>query len=131
MNYEMPEAIPPGDSVDVHMKIANDQWKKDPAIGAFMSWFYYKVRNHGPWDYKQQDHAWEDYGNFHYGAVGRAGQLPTQILLRAAGFAQRNAGTQSTKVDWGKWYWRPPYGDDPTDQYWIEQGIEYAKSKGY
>lgn len=32
MNYEMPEVIPPGASVDVHMKLANDQWKKDPAM---------------------------------------------------------------------------------------------------
>lgn len=48
MNYEMPEAIPPGVSVDVHMKLANDQWKKAPAIGAFMSWFYkYVTMVHG------------------------------------------------------------------------------------
>jgi hypothetical protein len=24
----------------------------------------------------------------------------------------------------------PPYGDDPIDQYWIQRGIDYAKSGG-
>jgi hypothetical protein len=42
-----------------------------------------------------------------------------------------SANTQSADKDWGAWYWRPPFGDDPKDQYWIMQGIEYAKSKGY
>lgn len=96
-----------------------------------MSGLYHKVRNRGPWDFKQLSPVYENFGNFHYGAVGRAGQLSDQILLRAAGFAQQRAGTQSTEVDWGNWYWLPPYGDDPADQYWITQGIEYAKSKGY
>ncbi|MEX6677850.1 polymorphic toxin type 44 domain-containing protein [Pseudomonas sp. W2Oct36] len=131
MSFELPQAMPRHVNVDVNIKLANEQWRKDPAIGAFMSWFYYKVRNGGPWDFKQKHPEWENFGNFHYGAVGRGGQLPDQILLRAAGFAQQDAGTQSTEEDWGVWYWRAPYGDDPKDQYWIMQGIEYAKSKGY
>ncbi|WP_054987424.1 polymorphic toxin type 44 domain-containing protein [Pseudomonas syringae group genomosp. 7] len=129
MNYEIPAFIPPGVNVDVHMKLANDQWKKDPSTGAFMSWFHYKVRNKGPWDYKQKHPEWEDFGNFHYSAVGTAGQLTEQLLLRAAGFAQGEAKTR--KYKWGHWFWLPPYGDDPKDQKWIKMGILYAKSKGY
>jgi len=113
------------------MKIANDQWNRDPATGAFMHWFYYKVRNRSPWDYKQQNPAWEDFGNFHYGAVGTAGQLSEQLLLRAAGYAQKQAKTQKIDHNWGYWFWLPPYGDDPKDQKWIKMGILYAKSKGY
>jgi hypothetical protein len=25
----------------------------------------------------------------------------------------------------GSWYGGAPYGDDPSDQYWIEKGIDY------
>ena len=45
MNFELPKAMPPQVNVDLNIKLANEQWRKDPAIGAFMSWFYYKVRN--------------------------------------------------------------------------------------
>jgi hypothetical protein len=31
----------------------------------------------------------------------------------------------------GAWYGRPPYGDDPHDQFWIKQGIDYAREQGY
>lgn len=32
---------------------------------------------------------------------------------------------------WGKWHERPPYGDDPTDQRNIREGIDYAIENGY
>lgn len=92
-------------------------------------WFYQQVRNGGPWDFKQQSTSFENFGNFHYGAVGHAGGIPEEILLRAAGCAQMVAGT--SPPEYGYCWWLPPYGDDDNDQYWIQQGIEYAKSKGY
>jgi hypothetical protein len=131
LNYEFPAIIPPGVNTDVHMKITSDQWKRDPATGAFMSWFYLKVRNRSAWDYKQQNPEWENFGNFHYGAVGTAGQLSEQLVLRAAGYAQAQAKTQAENHKWGYWFWLPPYGDDIKDQRWIKMGILYAKSRGY
>jgi hypothetical protein len=131
MSLLIPKDIPPGIDVDVHMKMASDQWDLNPDHAAFMIWFYYKVRNHGPWDYKQLHKDYENFGNFHYGAVGQAGQLPDQILLRAAGFAQRVAKTQDPEVDWGHWLWREPYGDDPRDVIWVNRGIRYAEIKGF
>ncbi|WP_285353180.1 polymorphic toxin type 44 domain-containing protein [Pseudomonas sp. ME-P-057] len=131
MSFELPKSKPPAVNLDVNMKIANNQWRRSFSVVTFMTWFYQQVRNRGPWDFKQKHPEWENFGNFHYGAVGRGGQLSDQILLRAAGFAQNSASTQSAEEDWGAWYWRPPFGDDPKDQYWIMQGIEYAKSKGY
>ncbi|MCL1127395.1 polymorphic toxin type 44 domain-containing protein [Shewanella surugensis] len=93
-------------------------------------WFYEKVRNKGPWDFKKNgNRQFEDFGNFHYGAVGYAGGIPESVLLRAAGFAQSQAGT--AKDHWGGWYQSAPFGDDPKDQTWIRKGIEYAKSRGY
>jgi hypothetical protein len=131
MNLLMPKVTPDGINVDVHMKLASDQWDLHPDHAAFMIWFYYKVCNHGPWDFKQYNSDYEDFGNFHYGAVGTAGRLPEQILLRAAGYAQARAGTQDPEVDWGHWAWHDPYGDDPKDQKWIRKGIRYAEINGY
>lgn len=93
-------------------------------------WFYQKVRNKGPWDYKQHDFAMADFGNFNYGLTGLVAGIPENILHRGGGFAQWRAGT-SDAVRWGYWYDMPPYGDDPNDQFWIKQGIVYAKKRGY
>lgn len=35
-----------------------------------LSWFYSQVKNRGPWDFKQRGPQYENFGNFHYGAVG-------------------------------------------------------------
>lgn len=91
--------------------------------------FYTKVRNGGEWDYKQRGRQFEEIGNFNYGATGTAAGIPEQILLRAAGAAQNQAGT--SEADFGKWWKETPYGDDRVDQVWIKAGIEYANSKGY
>jgi len=46
-----------------------------------------RVRLGGPWDFKQQGGQYEDFGNYHYGAVGAALGLPELVLRRAgAGF---------------------------------------------
>lgn len=92
-------------------------------------WFYQKVRNGGPWDYKQFDPYWAEFGNFNFGATGTAAGIPAEILLMGAGYAQSSAGT--SKPIWGKWYEEPPYGDDPADQRAIREGIEYAIQDGY
>lgn len=93
-------------------------------------WFYQKVRNHGPWDYKQKNRLWANFGNFNYGATGTVAGIPEDILLMGAGFAQSWAGT-SKPAKWGHWYGKPPYGDDPDDQRAIREGIEYAHQCGF
>lgn len=92
-------------------------------------WFYQKVRSHGPWDYKQKSPALQNFGNFNYGAAGFAAGIPEDTLYMGAGLAQGQAGT--SRPTWGAWYGKPPYGDDPRDQYWIKQGIDYARQHGY
>jgi len=96
---------------------------------ADLHWFYNQVRNGGPWDFKQLGAQFEDFGNFHYGAVGTALGLSRQLLLRAAGWAQTQAGT--TLSTFGNWLENAPYGDAPTDQIFIKNGIEFASRKGY
>jgi hypothetical protein len=44
-------------------------------------WFYQKVRNHGPWDYKAYDPYWAAFGNFNFGAAGTAAGIPATTLL--------------------------------------------------
>ncbi|CAM4335950.1 MULTISPECIES: polymorphic toxin type 44 domain-containing protein [Lelliottia] len=92
-------------------------------------WFYQMVRNHGPWDYKQQSHTLQNFGNFNFGAAGFSAGIPANTLLIGAGWAQSHAKT--SRPNWGAWYGRPPYGDDPHDQFWIKQGIDYALENGY
>jgi len=70
-----------------------------------------------------------DFGNFNYGAMGAAMGIPQSILLRAAGYAQGQAGTSSQK--WGNWKGGPPYGDDPNDQVQIKAGINYYQAGCY
>lgn len=121
---------PPGVSLNTNMAIAFHKKNALKAGSAFMySWFYTQVRNGGPWDYKQISIEYEAFGNFHYGAVGIAGGFSEEVLLRAAGLAQSRAGTD--KDEFGRWWGSAPFGDDPIDQYWINEGIRYARFRNY
>lgn len=86
-------------------------------------WFYNQVRNKGPWDYKQQDSSFQDFGNFNFGATGTALGIPSEVLQRGAGWAQQQAGTSNPA--WGGPSGSYPYGDDPDDNWQIRQGIKY------
>lgn len=122
-----PPLAPKG--VDIDANIAEAQ-------GAFSPWWFRgQVQNGGPWDFKQKGSSYEDFGNFHYGAVGAAFGFPDSVLLNEAGRAQNAAGTSLTiwgspgphlLPSWGT----GSYGDDPTDQYWILQGIDYYNNTG-
>lgn len=118
---------PEGVSVDANMKMVREKFGVIAGANDYY-WFYEQVKNKGPWDFKQKG-SFEEYGNFHYGAVGYAGGIPENLLLRAAGCAQSKAGTSTDA--WGSCWGDAPYGDDPSDQHYISLGIEYAKNKGY
>ena len=102
---------------------------RNMALPSTYFWFYRMVRNKGRWDYKQFNPSFANFGNFNFGATGTAAGIPGNILLMGAGWAQSHAGTSQT--EWGRWYQKPPYGDDPTDQRFIREGIEYARQQGY
>jgi hypothetical protein len=112
---------PPG--VDINKNI-------EEARGKDILWFRDQVRNKGPWDYKQQGPQYRNFGNYNYGATGRALGLSERFLLREAGRAQQAAGT--SRPGWGDPGSRlnpfggtGSYGDDPVDQHWIGQGFGY------
>lgn len=102
---------------------------RDMATPQIYYWFYQKVRNGAEWDYKQKMPGMANFGNFNYGAAGYAAGIPEKTLYMGAGFAQSRAGT--SKPEWGAWYGKFPYGDDPHDQFWIKQGVDYAKRHGF
>lgn len=114
-----PPPSPPGASVCENMKDAKDHYNP--------KWYYDQVRNKGPWDYKQQGSQYQDFGNFNYGATGSAFGWPDTVLERMAGWAQQQAGT--SKPEWNSPYGSAPYGDDPSDQEQIRNGIEFARCK--
>jgi hypothetical protein len=76
---------PPGVNVDANIAQAENH-KED------YFWFYSQVRNKGPWDYKQLGKDYADFGNFNYGATGRAAGFSEGTLLRMAGWARFKPG---------------------------------------
>jgi hypothetical protein len=127
----MPIPLSPADvSVDQNMYLARASgMKRNMATPNTYYWFYQQVRNKGPWDYKQRDRKYAEFGNFNYGATGYAAGIPEEVLLRLAGCAQQRAGTSD--LAWDRCWGKPPYGDDPGDQRWIQEGIRHAKTRGY
>ncbi len=132
------QAIPPTSGIpvapagaDVDANIKEAQEHKWNAL-----WFREKVRNNregreGSWDYKQAGEAYQDFGNFNFGATGKALGIPEDILLKQAGHAQVAAGTSKPEwgepATWGILGGTAPFGDDPDDQAMIKKGIDYYK----
>ena len=85
----------------------------------------------------------EDVGNYNFGVVANSYGIPEQIALKGAGYYQIYSGTSSPNWIVGKLMeistmtpsgiistsrehiMLAPYGDDPKDQYWIQQGYKY------
>ena len=100
-------------------------------------WFIAQVQNNGPWDYKQYGRAYEDFGNFNYGATGAAAGFSDDTLLRAAGWAQTRGGNVDPNFGVPTGPLRAylgiggvaPYGDDPRDQAMIAAGIKHYRGR--
>jgi len=98
-------------------------------------WFRSQVKNKGPWDYKQFNRGYQDFGNYNYGRTGAAMGLVTGFLLGQAGRAQQAAGT--SKPEWGSPGFlgigdlggTGSYGDDPRDQEMIKRGISDQRNE--
>jgi hypothetical protein len=101
-------------------------------------WFRNQVIDGGPWDYKPTwaNRAFENFGNFNYGATGTAMFLSPRFLKREAG--RNQVENNRSKPEWGSpgsrwnpWGGSGSYGDDPVDQWWIEQGVRFAENRGF
>src|SRR4051794_11107625 len=107
-------------------------------VAGVHGWFYFKVRNGGAWDLKNnvykkykttgvdiggRHYANDMPGNFHYGFVGRAAGFPTAELNWIAGKAQKRAGTSRPEFEY-------TFGDDPEDYEFIRLGAKLYDSSG-
>jgi hypothetical protein len=66
-----------------------------------------------------------EFANFNFGLTGLTAGHNAETLLRIGGWAQGKSGL--TRKEWGYWYADAPYGDDPSEQIYIDQGFEYYK----
>jgi len=117
---------PPGVSVDANIAETRRLSRLAPEA-ALVDWVN-KVREGGQWDYKRLEPvgAYEEFGNFNYGATGRALGFPREVLLRAAGFVQVLESFRTGRPHGpGSPFGDPPYGDFPEDQAPILRGTEY------
>lgn len=95
-----------------------------------MTWFFDQVKAGGPWDYKAgQQNQYEEFGNFHYGAIGASIGIPQGVLDIGAG-AQQYYG-DNYDPDFGTPWTGYPWGDDPNDQTQINEGVEWAGENGF
>lgn len=112
-------------------------------IAAHALWFYNQVKGGGDWDFKLRDKQsidrgqrskFEAFGNFAYGAAGRAAGFSADQLYRLAGHFQTDprgtggipAGIFDSLLGRGG---KAPYGDEWTDFDKITQGIKYFRKK--
>lgn len=86
--------------------------------------FYKQIDTDGPWDFKKINFKlYENYGNFHFGAVAAAFGVPEGIALRGAGLKQRIDNPDRPQP--GNPLWEAPYWDDPRDQEMIKRGYRF------
>ena len=105
-------------------------------------WMYNNFKTGDKYDTKHGDPDKEHAGNFNYGAMGRAAGLSEQELERFAGAYQKYGESVRDILNWqipdkltGSTYrsefggpmdiGRSSYGDDPVDQVYIREGIEW------
>lgn len=84
-----------------------------------LPWFKSQVQTGGPWDYKQRDERFENFGNYAFGYAGTRQQIPPGLLHLGAGFEQLKRHT--SQIGYARsWF------DDPKDVFWINRGISDA-----
>jgi RHS repeat-associated protein len=126
VRYNDPFGLRPPPQIPPNVDICDDieEAKKLGSVG-----FYDKVKSGGDWDFKKDGKQYEDYGNYHYGVVGRAAGWAAGTLQRAAGAYQIYSGRSPSGSSWP--LGDPPYGDDFIDHAWINQGMKDYDSGYY
>ena len=81
------------------------------------------------WDFKAQNSAWDNFGNFHYGYVGSGIGYSPQTLMRAAGYIYWR-DHPATRGQFGDPYkGTGNYGEPPDKAGMIQKGMD-AQKKG-
>ena len=116
---QVPVVVPSKVNVPSNMREA---WKW-VSIGQLIA----KVSNKSDWDFKQKGYFLQDFGNWHFGVITKVMGLPRPIPEIGAGVAQMLAGTSSEITFNLTALLKPPYGDDPRDNTWINQGYFFTE----
>jgi hypothetical protein len=87
------------------------------------------MRNSGAWNYKDTfGPSWKDAGDYNFGVISAALQVPEWFALRFAGWYAELHGAHVD--EWGHWYdWSGSFGHDPHAQEKIKEGYEYYRNK--
>ncbi len=148
-NFNFAGSVPSNASIQNNIKLALD-YKATHTPYETAIWFKSMVQNNGKWDYKQKDSAYEDFGNFNYGVIGKALGFSEPVILAAAGGAQFVSDHGALKIAVGgktyeilsksNTFYATGFADlinifgtfdDPKDQIQISKGIQAAKESGY
>jgi RHS repeat-associated protein len=118
----------------------NVQEAREMGIGDIAE-FYDKAKTGGKWDIKRlcpssvtsERVPCQNFGNYHFGAVAAAAGVPLELVTTSAGFYQVSGG--GSRIEWifipPFPLTQPPYGDDPTDNFFITMGWNgYQKAVG-
>jgi Ca2+-binding RTX toxin-like protein len=137
-NYGFTGDVPPGVSVSDNVARAKEYQKTHTSEETF-NWFFDTVKNNSDghlsqdlsMDYKQIDSRYENFGNFNYGAIGKALGYSDAMLLYGAGWAQGKADGLSGVEAMKRALLDPSYkGDNAQDQVMIATGILGAEIRG-
>lgn len=84
----------------------------------------------GVMDYKQYGTQYDPYGNYTYGAVGRAAGYPSSTLMRMSGWAHYKFDL-GLPANLGRALGEnpPPYWDNATDRGNISAGAQYYDNR--
>lgn len=89
-----------------------------------IQWWVNQVKTFGPWDYKNQRPglmAWDDFGNFNYGATGAVLGFPLRTLEAGAVYAR-------LKIRPFAQLWNYGLGNDPRKNEMIREGMQYRQN---
>jgi hypothetical protein len=145
-NYGFTGPVPEGVSIEENI-IRVQEYQKTHTPKETHDWFIETFRNnkdgHLPasesMDYKQIDPKYADFGNFNYGVITQALNIPESVALFGAGYAQGQAGKSPaseeklTPIEATIAALRDPtnnFNDHPEDQIQIKAGIIAANEAG-
>ena len=138
MGLEPPENVPPNidylKNIDEAEYIGHLMKNSSTTLTGSLK-FYNAVRTGGIWDYKKGGRIeYEPFGNYHFGVVSAAADIPEFVGKLGAGLYQAltdyKIGSKDLEgidgvieglknIQWHNW---KDYFDDPRDQRWIEEG---------
>jgi hypothetical protein len=125
--FARPTELPPGESIEANLRRVVPERGSVSAAGTRDA--VNLMRNSGAWNYKDTfGRSWKDAGDFNFGVISAALEVPEWFALLFAGWYAEYHGTHID--EWGHWYnWSGSLGHDPHAQEKIKEGYEYYRNK--